>query len=158
MTRMLGLLLGVGRRRGRLEDRSVAPPKSTFRSPSAGGPELPHYQWRHDSQGGPMPSANAEFESRTNELLADAAQYLPGGSTWQWSLPPDLTFIADRGEGSTLYDTRGRAFIDYVLGSGPLLLGHAHPAIVQAVQAQIGKGSTFHCMSEPTVRLAKRIC
>jgi glutamate-1-semialdehyde 2,1-aminomutase len=105
-----------------------------------------------------MSSANAESESRTNELLADAAQYLPGGSTWQWSLPPDLTFIADRGEGSTLYDTRGRAFIDYVMGSGPLLLGHAHPAIVQAVQAQIGKGSTFHCMSEPTVRLAKRIC
>jgi len=105
-----------------------------------------------------MPNTNVDSESRTNELLADAAQYLPGGSTWQWSLPPDLTFIADRGEGSTLYDTRGRAFIDYVLGSGPLLLGHAHPAIVQAVQAQIGKGSTFHCMSEPTVRLAKRIC
>jgi glutamate-1-semialdehyde 2,1-aminomutase len=105
-----------------------------------------------------MSNANVNSESRTNELLADAAQYLPGGSTWQWSLPLDLAFIADRGEGSTLYDTGGRAFIDYVMGSGPLLLGHAHPAIVQAVQAQIGKGSTFHCMSEATVRLAKRIC
>ena len=105
-----------------------------------------------------MQSANAEPDSRTNELLADAAQYLPGGSTWQWSLPPELAFIAERGQGSKLYDTRGRAFIDYVMGSGPLLLGHAHPAIVQAVQAQIGLGSTYHCLSEPTVRLARRVC
>jgi glutamate-1-semialdehyde 2,1-aminomutase len=105
-----------------------------------------------------MQNISAESDSRTNELLADAAQYLPGGSTWQWSLPPELSFIAERGEGSTLYDTRGRAFIDYVMGSGPLLLGHAHPAIVQAVQAQIGMGSTYHCLSEPTVRLARRLC
>ena len=103
-------------------------------------------------------SVNASPEVRHAELLADAAQYLPGGSTWQWSLPPDLEFIVERGEGSRLYDTRGRSYIDYVMSSGPLLLGHAHPAIVQAVQAQMTKGSSYHCMSEPTVRLAKLVC
>lgn len=105
-----------------------------------------------------MPSSNPMPDVRTVELLSQAAQYLPGGSTWQWSLPSELAFIAERGEGSKLYDTRGRAFIDYVMGSGPLLLGHAHPAVVSAVHAQIGQGSTFHCMSEPTIHLARRLC
>lgn len=92
------------------------------------------------------------------DLLSTASRYLPGGSVWQWTLPRDLAFIVERGEGSKLYDTTGRVFIDYVMGSGPLLLGHAHPAIVQAVQAQMVKGSTYHWLSEPTVRLAERIC
>ncbi|HXZ44677.1 MAG TPA: aminotransferase class III-fold pyridoxal phosphate-dependent enzyme [archaeon] len=92
------------------------------------------------------------------ELLASVAQLLPGNSTWQWSLPPDLSFIVERGAGSRIYDTRGRAYIDYVMGSGPLLLGHAHPAIVRAVQAQMEKGSTYHWLSEPTVRLAQLVC
>jgi glutamate-1-semialdehyde 2,1-aminomutase len=77
---------------------------------------------------------------------------------WQWTLPRELAFIVDHGEGSKIYDTSGRAYIDCVMGSGPLLLGHAHPAIVQAAQAQLLKGSTFHWLSEPTVRLAERIC
>jgi glutamate-1-semialdehyde 2,1-aminomutase len=105
-----------------------------------------------------MQNVGTESESMTNTLLADAAQYLPGGSTWQWALPAELTFIVERGEGSRIFDTRGRVFIDYVMSSGPLLLGHAHPAIVQAVQIQAGKGSTYHCLSEPMVRLARRIC
>ncbi|HWT80627.1 MAG TPA: aminotransferase class III-fold pyridoxal phosphate-dependent enzyme, partial [Candidatus Methylomirabilis sp.] len=91
-------------------------------------------------------------------LLASAAQFLPGQSAWQWSLPPDLAFIVERGEGSRLYDTHGRAYVDYVMGSGPLLLGHAHPTIVQAVQAQMAKGSVYHWLSQPTVRLAQLIC
>lgn len=92
------------------------------------------------------------------DLLSTASRYLPGASVWQWTLPRDLAFIVERGEGSKLYDTTGRVYIDYVMGSGPLLLGHAHPAIVQAVQAQMAKGSTYHWLSEPTVRLAERIC
>jgi len=103
-------------------------------------------------------SANTSPETRHTELLVDAAQYLPGGSTWQWALPPDLEFIVERGEGCRLYDTRGRSYIDYVMSSGPLLLGHAHPAIVRAVQTQMAKGSSYHCMSEPTVQLAKLVC
>ena len=92
------------------------------------------------------------------DLLALAEQYLPGMSVWQWTLPREVAFIVARGEGSTIYDTEGKAYIDYVMGSGPLLLGHAHPAIVKAVQEQIGKGSQYHWLSEPTVRLAERMC
>lgn len=92
------------------------------------------------------------------DLLAIASQYLPGGSVWQWTLPPELAFVVERGEGSRLYDTQGREFIDYVMSSGPLLLGHAHPAIVAAVQDQVGKGSSYHWLSAPTLRLAEQVC
>lgn len=109
-------------------------------------------------QGGPINEAMKSPDFRERDLLASASQFLPGNSTWQWTLPPDLAFIVERGEGSRIYDTRGRAYIDYVMGSGPLLLGHAHPAIVRAVQAQMEKGSTYHWLSEPTVRLAQLVC
>jgi glutamate-1-semialdehyde 2,1-aminomutase len=92
------------------------------------------------------------------DLLAAAARCLPGGSTWLWSLPADAAFIVARGEGSRVYDAAGRSWIDYVLGSGPLLLGHAHPALVRAVQEQVARGSTYLWLSEPTVRLAERLC
>jgi len=94
----------------------------------------------------------------SHDLLAVASRCLPGGSTWMWSLPPDLAFVVARGEGSRIYDTRGRALVDYVLGSGPLLLGHAHPAVVRAVQEQVARGSTFFWLAEPTIRLAERLC
>lgn len=78
------------------------------------------------------------------DLLAAPARYLPGGSAWMWTLPPELAFVIERGEGSRIWDTRGPSWIDYVLSAGPLLLGHAHPAVAAAVQAQAARGSTFH--------------
>ena len=63
----------------------------------------------------------------------------------------------DHGEGARLVDVRGRTYLDYVLGSGPLLLGHAHPAVVRAVQEQVARGSTFHWLSEPSIRLAEAV-
>ena len=105
-----------------------------------------------------MNDAKNSADSNDQDLLASAAQFLPGQSVWQWSLPSDLSFIVERGEGSHLYDTHGRAYVDYVMGSGPLLLGHAHPAIVRAVQVQMAKGSVYHWLSQPTVRLAQMVC
>ena len=93
----------------------------------------------------------------TDDLLSAAAEYLPGGSTWMWSLPPELRFVIERGEGGHVVDTAGRRYVDYNLGSGPLLLGHAPPSIVAAVQAQVAKGSQYHWLSEPMIRLARRI-
>jgi acetylornithine aminotransferase len=64
-----------------------------------------------------------------------------------------------RGEGSTLYDTEGRAYLDFVGGIAVNALGHAHPAVVEAVSKQIaslGHISNFF-MAEPTVALAERL-
>jgi glutamate-1-semialdehyde 2,1-aminomutase len=67
-------------------------------------------------------------------------------------------FVLARAEGSPVVNTHGRRYIDYVLGSGPLLLGHAHPGVTAAVKAQIDRGSTYQWLSEPTIRLAQMIC
>jgi glutamate-1-semialdehyde 2,1-aminomutase len=97
-------------------------------------------------------------DEHRDDLVETAQRYLPGGSSWMWTLPRDISFVVDRAEGSHLIDTNGRSFIDYALGSGPLLLGHAHPALTAAVKAQIDRGSTYQWLSEPTVRLAEMIC
>ena len=104
------------------------------------------------------PGPGVATEAMTADLLAAAALYLPGGSVWQWTLPADFAFIVDRGEGSRILSTQGRSYIDYVMSSGPLLLGHAHPAIVRAVQEQVTKGTAYHWLSVPTVRLAEALC
>jgi glutamate-1-semialdehyde 2,1-aminomutase len=97
------------------------------------------------------------MESRSRELLSTAGTILPGACLGQNSLPPELSFVVDHGEGARLVDVRGRTYLDYVLGSGPLLLGHAHPAVVRAVQEQVARGSTFHWLSEPSIRLAETV-
>jgi glutamate-1-semialdehyde 2,1-aminomutase len=97
------------------------------------------------------------MESRSRELLSTAGTILPGACLGQNSLPAELSFIVDHGEGARLVDLRGRTYLDYVLGSGPLLLGHAHPAIVRAVQEQVARGSTFFWLSEPSIRLAEAV-
>jgi glutamate-1-semialdehyde 2,1-aminomutase len=97
------------------------------------------------------------MEAQSRELLALAQRYLPGACLGQNALPPELSFVAASGEGARLVDVRGRTYLDYVLGSGPLLLGHAHPALVRAVQEQVARGSTFFWLSEPAIRLAEAV-
>lgn len=80
---------------------------------------------------------------------------MPGGCLGAMTLPKDLRMVMVRGEGSKIYDVDGKEYIDYVLGSGPLILGHSHPAVVGAVREQLEKGSTFYALNEPAIRLAE---
>jgi glutamate-1-semialdehyde 2,1-aminomutase len=95
--------------------------------------------------------------ARQTELLAHAGKYLAGGGTGLFVLPPELNLVVERGEGSRVWDVAGREYIDYLLSSGPALLGHAHPAITQAVQQQLPKGTTFFFLNEPEIRLAQKL-
>jgi glutamate-1-semialdehyde 2,1-aminomutase len=97
------------------------------------------------------------LESRSRDLLAVAAQVLPGACLGQNPLPPELSFVVERAAGARIVDVRGRTYLDYVMGSGPLLLGHAHPALVRAVQEQVARGSTYFWLSEPSIRLAEAV-
>lgn len=90
-----------------------------------------------------------------SELLQRAEDVLPGACLGAMHLPADIRMVMARGEGSKIYDTKGNEYIDYVLGSGPLILGHNHPAVVGAVQKQLTKGSTFYALNEPAIRLAE---
>ena len=66
------------------------------------------------------------------ELLHKAAKYLPGGYTGNLTVRDDLNFLAQRGKGSHIFDVSGNEYVDWLMGSGPMLLGHAHPAVVEA--------------------------
>ncbi len=91
------------------------------------------------------------------QLLEKARQFLPGGTLGMFGLPAELTFVPAYGRGCKLYDVDGNEYIDYLLGSGPLILGHAHPAVVEAVKRQAEKASTFYFVNEPAIELAELI-
>src|SRR6266481_5798232 len=81
------------------------------------------------------------------ELLQKAERYLPGACLGMMALPPDRRRVLVRGQGSKVYDAAGREYLDYLLGSGPLLLGHARPEVVEVVQRQAAVGSTFFALT-----------
>jgi glutamate-1-semialdehyde 2,1-aminomutase len=62
-----------------------------------------------------------------------------------------------RGQGSKIYDASGKEYLDYMLGSGPLLLGHGRPEVVEAVQRQVVAGSTFFALNGPAILLAEKL-
>jgi glutamate-1-semialdehyde 2,1-aminomutase len=86
-----------------------------------------------------------------------AQALLPGGSVTALSLPGGARPVIARGSGSHLWDTDGREYVDYLLGSGPLILGHAHLEVVAAASRQAALGSTYYTISEPVLELASRI-
>src|SRR5258705_12201977 len=63
----------------------------------------------------------------------------------------------DRGQGPYLYDVDGNRYIDYVLSWGPLILGHAHPDIVSALQEALVKGTSYGAPSPLEVQLAQLV-
>lgn len=95
--------------------------------------------------------------SAHEELLDKAGRLLPGGTLGMFGLPPELSFVPAYGRGSKVYDVDGNEHIDYLLGSGPLILGHAYPDVVAAVQEQAARASTFYFVNEPALELADLI-
>ncbi|BAS28986.1 glutamate-1-semialdehyde 2,1-aminomutase [Limnochorda pilosa] len=96
--------------------------------------------------------------SRSEELFARARRWIPGGVNSPvrafravGGTPP---FVA-RGEGARLFDVDGRSYIDYVGSYGPLILGHAHPRVVEAVCQAARLGATFGAPTEGEVALAR---
>ncbi|MBM3934892.1 MAG: aminotransferase class III-fold pyridoxal phosphate-dependent enzyme [SAR202 cluster bacterium] len=90
---------------------------------------------------------------REQDTIKRAKKFLPGGSTGNMF----AEVIIDRGQGSHVWDISGNEYVDYLLGSGPMVIGHAHPEVTSAVMTQVPKGSTFFAMSEPSIQLAEEI-
>ena len=74
-----------------------------------------------------------------------------------WRLPDEYQIVVNHGLGSHVWDMTGREYIDCILGSGPVIVGHAHPAVVAAVQAQVAQGATYFLLNEPAIRLAEMV-
>ncbi len=83
---------------------------------------------------------------------------LPGAGLGGYALPEDVRFIFHRGEGAHFQDVDGRWYLDYVGGAGANILGHAHPAVLEAVQTQVAKGLHFFGgLSDVAVELAETL-
>jgi len=80
---------------------------------------------------------------------------LVGGSNSAFPLP--LEGCIQRGAGSRVWDEDGREYLDFLLASGPLILGHAHPRVTEAVARQLADGSAFHAINRPALDLAERV-
>lgn len=91
----------------------------------------------------------------THSPEAGADDVLVGGSNSAFLLP--VKVCLERGAGSRVWDESGREYIDFLLASGPLILGHAHPRVCEAVARQLSKGSTFNGVSRPSLELATRL-
>ena len=68
---------------------------------------------------------------------------LPGAGLGGYSLPADLRFVIREGHGGRLTSVQGREYIDYVCGAGATIIGHDHPAVIEAVQRRAAKGLHF---------------
>ena len=91
------------------------------------------------------------------DLVRRAQKLLPGGTTTSVVPPKGLEFIVDRGAGAYLYDVDGRRYLDFFLGAGPLVLGHAHPRIVATLRDNAHKGTHHFGLHKRTVELAERL-
>ncbi len=86
-----------------------------------------------------------------------AREYLPGGTLGILTLPKGFKFIASSGSGAYIYNTRGEKFIDYLIGSGSVILGHCNPAVVDAVTRQVQRGTNFYIENDKAIMLAKEV-
>lgn len=71
--------------------------------------------------------------------------------------PADMAFIAAGGQGAEVWDSEGNRYVDYLLGSGPMVLGHAHPSVAAAIAKQARLGTHFYFLNEKAIELSEQI-
>ena len=69
----------------------------------------------------------------------------------------DPGIVISHGQGSRVWDEDGREYVDYLIGSGPMLLGHGHPEVMEAVLEQLPKGMTFFANNAKGIELPEEI-
>lgn len=89
------------------------------------------------------------------QILADrAGAVLPAGGFGNF----DPTVFIREGRGARVWDEDGKEYVDFLIGSGPMLLGHSHPEVLEVVAEQLPKGMTFFANNAFAVELAEEIC
>ncbi len=87
------------------------------------------------------------------EWIERAQAVLPAGGFGNF----DPNIVIRDGKGSHVWDEDGNEYIDYLIGSGPMLLGHGHPEVLEAVLGQLPKGMTFFANNAAGIELAEEI-
>src|SRR5690606_1020199 len=99
--------------------------------------------------------------TRSVEAFARAKKVMPGGVN-----SPVRAFKSvglnpvymERGEGSRIYDIDGNSYIDYIASWGPLIMGHAHPQVIDAITQTAAKGTSFGAPTELETLMAELVC
>ena len=92
-------------------------------------------------------TSNAEWFER-------AGQVLPSGGFGNF----DPSVVIREGKGARVWDEDGREYVDFLIGSGPMILGHGHEEVIEAVVEQVAKGMTFFASNAAGIELAEEIC
>lgn len=95
--------------------------------------------------------------SKSQKLYESAKELMPGGVNSPVRAYEPYPFFTLRAEGSAIYDVDGNRYIDYCMAYGPLILGHAHRQVIEAVKEQLDKGSIYGTPTEAEVRLAEMV-
>jgi len=94
---------------------------------------------------------------RSQEAFARAARVFPGGYTRDAIIRgPHPTFV-ERASGATMYDLDGRALTDFWFNATSLALGHAHPAVIEAIAAQLPRGTAYFAPTQNEIELAETV-
>ena len=92
------------------------------------------------------------------EAVQRSLRVFPAGSNGEFNLPPELCTVISRGEGCVVEDTTGATYLDFSIGWGSVLVGHARPEVTEAVTRQATLGANFACVNENSLALAEEIC
>jgi glutamate-1-semialdehyde 2,1-aminomutase len=105
---------------------------------------------------------NSRMSIKNSARLYERARAkIPGGvnsPVRAWKAVGGIPRFITQGRGSHVFDADGKKYIDFVGSWGPLILGHAHPSIVRALERTAAKGTTFGAPTEAEVNLAELVC
>ena len=99
-------------------------------------------------------SSFAEIENAAQRALACFPAGIANG---EFALPAEMLVVLARGDGCRLWDVKGREFLDFSMGWGSCLVGHAHPEVVEAVGRRAELGSNFAYLNEESLALGEEI-
>ena len=97
---------------------------------------------------------------RSIQMYATATRYMPGGvnsPARAWTAVGGDPLFISRAEGSRVWDADDNEYIDYVCSWGPMVLGHAHPEVVAAINAAVSRGTSFGAPTEVENRMAQKV-
>ncbi len=95
--------------------------------------------------------------ARSLSYREEAKSHLPGGVSSSWQSWPPHPIYVDRGLGSKVWDIDGNEYVDYHNGYGVMVMGHAHPKIVEAVQKRVALGTHFAQPTEDALPVAEQL-
>lgn len=103
-------------------------------------------------------SLNGNIRPRAQELFTRAQSSIAGGvsSAFRADVKPEPLFV-DHAHGARMVDVDGATYLDFALAWGPLILGHSHPRVMEAVRSQLDRGHMFGAQHEAEIRVAERI-